>query len=154
MRGINKIIIHCSDSRFGNANILDQWHRERGWDCIGYHIVITNGVLRPHCKYKPEDDGLIQTGRDVEKPGAHCKGHNKDSIGICLIGKHHFTAKQLYGALPNMLFYYMRMYGIDEKQVFGHRDFNKKKTCPNIDTELIRLQIADFGLRNKGKTHE
>jgi len=138
MREINKIIVHCSDSDFGDAALIDQWHKERGWDGIGYHAVITNGVLRARAKYKSDADGMVETGRDIAKIGAHCRQENKNSVGICLIGRHHFTAWQLYRALPNALFFYMREFGIDEKQVFGHRDFNNKKTCPNIDTELIR----------------
>ena len=145
MREINKIIVHCSDSDFGDAATIDRWHKERGWDGIGYHRVITNGVIKPHANYNLAHDGLTQTGRNIKKQGAHCYGQNRDSIGICLIGRHHFTAKQLYIALPNLLFYYMRKYGIDDTQVFGHRDFNKNKTCPNIDTALIRMQISDFG---------
>ena len=142
MREINKIIVHCSDSEFGDADTIDHWHKERGWDGIGYHYVITNGVIQPHTNYSLEHDGLLQIGRDIEKPGAHCKGHNGDSIGICLIGRHHFTANQLYQILPILLQYYMDMYAIDESQVFGHRDFNNKKTCPNIHTKLIRQMVA------------
>lgn len=141
MREIDKIIVHCSDSDFGDMELIDRWHKERGWDGVGYHFVITNGVICPRSKYRAECDGLVQVGRDIEKQGAHCRGENKTSIGICLIGKHHFTAKQLYEALPNVLHYYMREYGLDEKQVFGHRDFNLRKTCPNIDMHLIRRQL-------------
>ena len=143
MREINKIIVHCSDSEFGDADTIDHWHKERGWDEIGYHHVITNGVIQPHTNYNLAHDGLVQAGRNIKKQGAHCRGQNENSIGICLIGRHHFTAKQLYIALPNLLFYYMRKYGIDDNQVFGHRDFNKNKTCPNIDTAFIRMQISD-----------
>lgn len=143
MREINKIIVHCSDSEFGDADTIDRWHRERGWDGIGYHHVITNGVIKPHTNYRLEHDGLLQVGRDVEKPGAHCRGQNKNSIGICLIGRHHFTANQLCLALPIILHHYMREYGLDEKQIFGHRDFNPGKTCPNIDTELIRQMVKN-----------
>lgn len=141
MREINKIIIHCSESGFGDVHIIDRWHRERGWDGVGYHFVITNGVFWPRSDYRAEHDGLIQIGRHLEEPGAHCRGHNTDSIGICLIGKHHFTGKQLYDVLPALLRHWMDMYALDESQVFGHRDFNEKKTCPNIETELIRRLV-------------
>lgn len=76
MRDINKIIIHCSDTPFGysfSASDIDRWHKERGFDCIGYHYVIRL-------------DGFIEVGRPIEQIGAHCYGHNKDSIGICYIG--------------------------------------------------------------------
>ena len=52
---------------------------------IGYNYVILNGLT--HADYfNPLADGLIETGRRVDKLGAHCKGHN-DAIGICLIGE-------------------------------------------------------------------
>ena len=86
MREIKSIVIHCSDSEWGGVADIDRWHKERGWDGCGYHFVITNGVTKAHDDYKPEADGLIQNGRDVEKPGAHVRGHNKYSVGICLIG--------------------------------------------------------------------
>lgn len=138
MREIDSIIVHCSASGFGDVHTIDQWHKERGWDGVGYHLVITNGVFQARGLYRADHDGLMQNGRDILKPGAHCRGKNKTSVGICLIGCHHFSAKQLYEALPNALHYYMREYALDEKQIFGHRDFNARKTCPNIDTHLIR----------------
>ena len=103
MREINKIIIHCSDSEFGSKKLIDKWHKERGWDGCGYHYVITNGIDDYMVKYNKNHDGLVQEGRPIEKMGAHVKGHNKDSIGICLIGKSNFTPAQLYVSLPQLL---------------------------------------------------
>lgn len=76
MRKINQIIVHCSATPEGknfNANDIDRWHKERGFDCIGYHYVI-------------DLDGTIEKGRPIEKVGAHVKGHNSNSIGVCYIG--------------------------------------------------------------------
>ena len=76
MRKIKEIIIHCSATKEGrNFTVadIDRWHRERGMRCIGYHFVI----------YR---DGSIHVGRAIEEVGAHCKGHNSISIGICYIG--------------------------------------------------------------------
>ena len=76
MRNINTIIIHCSATpggrHFTEADI-DRWHRQRGFDSIGYHYVI---LL----------DGTIRSGRPEATIGAHCRGHNANSIGICYIG--------------------------------------------------------------------
>lgn len=77
-REIKKIILHHSASDFGNAEVIDGWHRERGYTCIGYHYVICNG--------SGGADGIIDIGRPLWFEGAHAKGHNKDSVGICLIG--------------------------------------------------------------------
>jgi len=140
MREIDKIIIHCSDSGFGDAATIDGWHKERGWDGIGYHYVILNGYRYPGQGYRADEDGLIENGRPIEKPGAHCRGANKTSIGICLIGKHLFTARQLYGSLPKLI----RRIGIEtvrEIEVKGHYEFDKGKTCPNIDMDLLRKSL-------------
>jgi len=128
MRKIDKIILHCSDSTFGNASLIDEWHRERGFDNIGYHYVITK------C-------GDIELGRDLGKAGAHCYGQNKYSIGICLIGKNTFTAKQLLEALPTLITTICNEYGLTLKDVYGHYEFNTGKTCPNIDMDLLKTYL-------------
>ena len=77
MRDINKIILHCSATQEGqefDVNDIKQWHLQRGFTDVGYHYVI---LL----------DGTIQDGRDIRTIGAHCKGQNYGSIGICYIGR-------------------------------------------------------------------
>jgi len=72
----NYIVVHCSATRPGaqiGAAEIDQWHRARGWDCIGYHAVIRR-------------DGRLEFGRPFDAVGAHTKGHNFESVGICLVG--------------------------------------------------------------------
>lgn len=138
MRKINKIIIHCSDSDFGNALIINDWHKERGWDCIGYHYIVGNG------HYDDFADGNIEYGRDLAISGAHAKGHNFDSIGICLIGKPikgrcKFTLKQLQTA-RTLCIELSKRYDIGA--VVGHFEINNQKTCPSMDMGLFRAYIA------------
>ena len=76
MREINKIIVHCSATREGeNFEVAEirKWHLARGFSDIGYHFYI-------------DLYGEIHKGRDISKIGAHCKGHNRNSIGICYCG--------------------------------------------------------------------
>ena len=77
MRSINEIIIHCSATREDQditVETIRKWHMEgRGWSDIGYHFYI-------------DIHGEIHKGRDIAKIGAHCKGHNRNSIGICYCG--------------------------------------------------------------------
>jgi len=77
MRKIDKIIIHCSATREGENYTVDtirSWHVDgRGWSDIGYHFYI-------------DLYGKIHKGRDIAKIGAHVKGHNRNSIGICYCG--------------------------------------------------------------------
>lgn len=76
MRKITEIIIHCSATVEGKdftARDIDRWHRQRGFQMIGYNYII-------------RIDGTIEIGRPIEMVGAHCVGHNRNSIGICYIG--------------------------------------------------------------------
>ena len=128
-RTISCIIVHCSASKHGTTVAdIRRWHKEKGWSDIGYHyVILTNGD--------------IKTGRPIDKVGAHCKGHNHDSIGICLIGgrdpkgrMHKFTKKQ-FKALKILLEGITISYG--ELPIYPHRYFNPKKECPCFDIYKI-----------------
>ncbi len=130
MRKINKFIIHCSATAPG-ANVgaveIDAMHKARGWRGIGYHKVIRR-------------DGSIEDGRPIEQAGAHAKGHNTNSIGICLVGgvmkdgktpDFNYTRRQLH-SLYALLFDLTGQYpGCD---ILGHRDLpGVTKACPCFD---------------------
>ena len=73
MRTINEIIVHCTATPEGKDYTVDditRWHKERGSKTIGYHYVV----------YR---DGSVHEGRPLAEVGAHCKGHNAHSIGVC-----------------------------------------------------------------------
>ena len=76
-RVINEIIIHCTATPEGKDVTVDQIRaehiRNRGFSDIGYHYVV----------YR---NGHAIEGRDVDKIGAHCAGHNSHSIGIAYVG--------------------------------------------------------------------
>lgn len=129
-RSINKIIIHCSATeplKKFTARTIDRWHRERGWLMIGYHFVI-------------RVDGSLEFGRPLEQAGAHCRGQNSDSIGICMIGgvdsegnaEANYTREQ-YKALKILLsLLLMTFSGLDVEDIYGHREFSNK-ACPCFD---------------------
>jgi N-acetylmuramoyl-L-alanine amidase len=145
MRKINKIIVHCSVSHFGNRDLIDEWHKERGFDEVGYHYVICNPYwdMLSFKEHKPnwENDGLLQTGRAVKKIGAHARGHNTGSIGICLIGVDLFTGRQLITLFNHIKFLKEHLCAKDT-QVLGHHELDSKKTCPNLNMELLRELIS------------
>jgi len=124
MRKINKVVVHCSDSDHAHHDNIDaiyQWHViERGWSDIGYHYVITK-------------DGVIHKGRPEEKAGAHVKEHNSDSIGICLTGSKVFSTKQLASLRMLVNADILPHHKLTHKDIYGHRDFDGSKTCPNFD---------------------
>lgn len=142
MRSIDSIIVHCSDSYYGDAELIRRWHRDRGWRDIGYHYVILNGYPNEISWRNKivflEDDGKTESGRSIDQPGAHVKGHNESSIGICLIGKRQFTSRQIESLIDT----------IDELKVLfgdveirGHHELDKKKTCPNLDMIWLRSLV-------------
>ena len=138
MRKIDKIIVHCSDSLWGDAEVINRWHLERGWSGIGYHFVILNGLRRSDSPYDKSVDGEIEAGRPISEVGAHVKGQNRNSIGICLIGREHFSAMQLLVTLPDLLGRLMDEHRLQRNDVYGHCDFSSK-TCPNFDVGLINV---------------
>jgi N-acetylmuramoyl-L-alanine amidase len=140
---IKRIIIHCSDSEFGTAAMIDEWHRQRGFTRIGYHYVILNGVTVKGAPYDPKLDGVVQQGRKLSEVGAHVAGHNSDSVGICLIGRRHFTGNQLLKSLPDLLCSLKDLPNIDGWQdIYGHYELDRNKSCPNLDMNAVRRMIA------------
>ena len=76
MRTINLIVVHCSatqGNRMLSPEALDLMHRRRGFNGTGYHYYIRR-------------DGTVVNTRPLEVVGAHCKGNNAHSVGICYEG--------------------------------------------------------------------
>jgi len=122
LKEIRYLVVHCSDtpddSDITAADIHDM-HLGFGWDGIGYHKLITR-------------DGTVHNGRPEFWQGAHVQGQNHHSLGVCLIGRHHFTAAQ-FAALESLLNSWTAYH--PDAQIVGHRDIQleDKKTCPNFD---------------------
>ena len=142
MRKVNRVIIHCSDSDFGDSALIRKWHiEERGWTDIGYHYVVLNGKRGGEERYKKSLDGLLEVGRDEKVIGAHTYGVNRDSIGVCLIGKGIFTPLQLQ-TLSILVHSLMKKYGIGVEDVYGHYEFDKRKSCPGVDMNILRAALS------------
>lgn len=141
-REVKKIIIHTSDSSFGNAALIDHWHRSKkpkGWDKIGYHKVILNGRLQNPIDYEMSLDGLLETGRADNEQGAHTLGQNADSVAICLIGNaFSHTPAQIKQLVATIRHYRAKYEGAN---VYFHSEFNKnKKNCPGISAvDLLEI---------------
>ncbi len=131
MRNIDKLIIHCSATRecddSVNASVIDRWHKARGWKGCGYHFIVLI-------------DGTIETGRMIDKVGAHVKGMNKSSIGICYIGglerdgktpKDTRTPEQKESLLL-LIKTLNKIY--PEATLHGHNEFSNK-ACPSFDVQ-------------------
>lgn len=121
MRSINKHIVHCSDSTFGDVAEIRRWHVARGWRDIGYHFVIL-------------PSGEIEAGRPFSEIGAHVRGHNASSVGTCLIGVDAFSEAQ-FASLRAIDVVLRNIF--PDLQTLGHRDLDKYKTCPNFEVKDV-----------------
>ena len=156
MAEIERIIVHCSDSSFGDADLIRHWHvDERGWRDIGYNIIIYNGYLKNTADYDPSMDGRIVQGRKIDlntyldgmESGAHAYGFNSTSIGVCLIGVKKFTKNQFNSLHFVYQFWKNIVPGI---KIIGHYDVSKTKTCPNFNVFQFK-SISDetfLGIKN------
>jgi N-acetyl-anhydromuramyl-L-alanine amidase AmpD len=107
-----------------DASVIDRWHREKGWLKIGYHYVINR-------------DGSIEIGRETEAIGAHAKGYNATSVGICLVGgldddgepEDNFTEEQ-WNSLDLAVDGLVTRY--PNAKVIGHNNVSSK-SCPCFD---------------------
>ncbi|MDP1681063.1 MAG: N-acetylmuramoyl-L-alanine amidase [Burkholderiales bacterium] len=161
MRAIKLIIIHCSATANGDTLfrsspggpglvapvvVIDRMHRARkfqradiwrnrqnpGLTSIGYHFVVyTNGA--------------VASARHLEEIGAHVKGYNANSIGICMIGTDSYERVQ-WKALAALVIGLLKTY--PNARVCGHRDLSPDsdndgtvephewlKTCPGFDVK-------------------
>lgn len=120
-KNIKLLVVHCSDTENKmplGALDIHQMHLNFGWDGIGYHKVINRS-------------GKIENGRPEYWVGAHVKGKNNISLGVCLIGKNNFTKKQLL-SLEKVLKRWKNLY--PRAKIVGHKDTgDTSKTCPNFD---------------------
>jgi hypothetical protein len=147
-RTIELIVVHCSATPSGERlggglgnrrvtapQVIDRWHMQRGFARAADAVAEYNPGL-PHIGYHYviDLDGHIHGGRRIAEIGAHCKGYNANSIGICLVGglepQARYTAAQ-WDSLKRLCITLTRQR--PAAQVLGHRDLNAGRTCPGFD---------------------
>lgn len=129
------IVVHCSatpPSMDIGRKEIDLWHRQRGFNGIGYHAVIRR-------------DGTLERGRDITEQGAHAAGFNAFSLGVCLVGgvkslpdaepESNYTPAQMT-TLKSVIESWKLVY--PDATVIGHHDLPsphaRSKACPCFDT--------------------
>ena len=130
MRTIELIVIHCSatrcDRRFSLEDLIACHDARFGF--TGYHWYITK-------------DGTTYQTRHEQLVGAHAKGYNQHSIGICYEGgltpdgePADTRTPQQKVALKHLLKALRKRY--PDAHILGHRDLpNVSKACPCFDAE-------------------
>ena len=122
------IVIHCTQTPPGmdiDVDKVTQWHKERGFDTIGYHYLIKR-------------DGTLQVGRDEDVVGAHAVQVNGTSIGVALVGggtinmgwENNFAPIQ-FETLKSIILKLKNKYNIEK--IIGHYEIDDKKKCPSFD---------------------
>ena len=122
------IVIHCTQTP-PNMDVdvekVTQWHKERGFDTIGYHYLIKR-------------DGTLQVGRDEDVVGAHAVAVNGTSIGVALAGggtpsmrwENNFAPVH-FQTLKSILMKLKDKYDI--QKIVGHYQVDDGKECPSFD---------------------
>ena len=126
-----------------NVKICDDWHKQRGWSGCGYNFIITAGTFG-------DLDGEVQmSSRGEAGIGAHCRGINSVSIGICIAGNGDVerwteAQKRSFILLTESL---RAKYNVPVENIIGHREIGKvsanyatQKTCPGslINCDEVR----------------
>ncbi len=131
-----RIVVHHSATASGNAACFRVLHRGVNyWNDIGYHFVIGNGSL--------SEDGTVELGRAVPFKGAHARGANEDSLGICLVGNFNSVkpSRAQMDSLGRLLRSLMKEYSLSTSEITLHRLVQGSSTeCPGrfITLPLIR----------------
>lgn len=128
-RSVNLLVIHCSATPPNmdiGAKEIRRWHKAKGWSDIGYHDVIRR-------------DGSYERGRDYNRIGAHVRGYNRGSIGVCMVGgvdeynnpEDNFTDEQW----ESLTRYCRATKAQINVSIAGHNEFDKGKACPSFDVQ-------------------
>lgn len=113
---------------------IRRWHvEERGWRDIGYHWVI-------------DRDGAVAPGRPENEIGAHVEGHNRGTIGVCLLGGYGAKADDPFekNFTPAQAAAVQRLIGEIKmrtaiQDVSGYNDY-AKKACPGFRVAITQFE--------------
>ena len=133
MRKINAIVIHHTASNGALTDItqVTNWHKARGFGTIGYHFFIGW-------------DGSVETGRPLSRVGAHVKGENSNTIGICLSGNFELE-KPMPAQLQALEKLLMQLFETFPEAVLKcHCDFISAATlCPGKNLRQLVWQMKE-----------
>jgi len=143
-RKVNSIVIHHSltdDGAVKNWDAIKQYHMKTNkWDDIGYHYGI---------EYIGEE-ATVMIGRPLETPGAHVKGFNRKSIGVCVVGNFDYTNPPVdkWDLCVDLVRLLCKTYNISYDAVLGHREAQiilgerYPKTCPGTNWNMEKFRRA------------
>jgi hypothetical protein len=124
------IIIHHAAHSRATVSDIHGWHLKNGWSGFGYHFLVTK-------------DGQVYSGRPENAMGAHCKGYNTSSLGVCMQGNYDIekVSEIQFEALIELCQYLCDKYRIST--IKGHRELNAT-TCPGLNLSLGQVRSKVF----------
>lgn len=124
------IVLHHAAATECSVEDVHRWHLANGWAGIGYHFFIRK-------------DGSVWRGRPEDTVGAHTKGYNSTSIGICFEGN--FETESMPDAQKKagveLVSYLKEKYSVEN--VKGHREL-KATACPGKNFPLDEIKSGDL----------
>lgn len=135
-----RIIIHHSltkDSETVSWGAIRYYHVvTMGWKDVGYHTGVELVKSGDHEYYE------AIMGRMWDESGAHTRGQNDKSLGICFIGNYDIVsppddALKKGGQIISL---WMRLYDIPLEEIYPHRHFASYKSCPGTKFDLQHLK--------------
>lgn len=122
----NTIVLHHAESSNCTVEDINRWHKNNGWAGIGYHYFVRK-------------DGSIYKGRIDNAIGAHAKGHNTNTLGVCAEGR--YMTESMPQAQKNSIIelckYLKNKYGISK--IYGHGEL-MSTDCPGKNYPLGEIR--------------
>jgi len=149
-----RIIVHHSltkDSGTVSWGAIRRYHTQtKKWAGIGYHCGVELVMSGSELDYE------ILMGRMWDRSGAHCRGHNSDSLGICFIGNYDKIApkKQMVQTGAKAIALWLKLFGLSIDDIYSHHNFDIYKTCPGtlFDMEYLKTCVRRaFEPKKKGE---
>ncbi|WP_072060658.1 glucosaminidase domain-containing protein [Clostridium sp. K25] len=128
-----QILLHHLEWSRCTVYDVDRCHKnDFGWSGIGYHFFVAK-------------DGKIYRGRPEGAIGAHCKGHNTNTLGIGAEGNYmkETMPQAQKNAIVNLCKYLCNKYGIAD--VRGHKEAPYPTNCPGTNYPLVEIKAAIIG---------
>ena len=135
-----KIIAHHSltkDSATVSWGAIRKYHTQTlGWSDIGYHAGVE--LVKSGADLYFE----VLMGRMWDIPGAHTRGHNNDSLGICFIGNfdNYFPEQKLLMTGAKVISLWLKLFDLKIEDIYPHNHF-AQKSCPGSFFDLNNLKI-------------
>ena len=137
MRTVSSIIVHhTATPQTWTLEKIRAFHKTK-WSEIGYHYVIERDPL------------LLRVGRRSDRAGAHCKGANRNSLGIVIVGnfEEETLDRQTLGFAAQAVADLCVSYGLTSSDVYGHNHAPGGTTatvCPGFSMDDLRARVSEI----------